>query len=145
MLKNGYLKEEDLIGTEHYRIANGDIQEGTKIIIRNLVIGNKTLYNVKASVVHTLSAPLLLGQSALQRFGKFSVDYSTNTLTLGEATTAHNTNVSSQINNNVDNKTKAQDTIAKKEEIASTEVGNTPKSCLDVTQTNTKLMNLRNI
>ena len=74
MIKNGYMKEEDLIGTEYYRIANGEVAEGTKIIIRKLEIGNKTLYNVEASIVHTLSAPLLLGQSAIQRFGKFSID-----------------------------------------------------------------------
>lgn len=83
MLKNDYLDEEDLIGSEYYQIANGDIEEGTKIILKKLEIGNKTLYNVEASIVHSISAPLLLGQSALQKFGKFSVDYSANTLTLG--------------------------------------------------------------
>lgn len=83
MIKNGYMSENDLIGTEYYRIANGEVAEGTKIIIKELKIGDKTLYNVKASIVHTLSAPLLLGQSAIERFGKFSVDYSTNTLVLG--------------------------------------------------------------
>jgi clan AA aspartic protease (TIGR02281 family) len=87
MIKNGYMKEEDLIGTEYYRIANGEIAEGTKIIIRQLEIGNKTLFNVEASIVHSLSAPLLLGQSAIQRFGKFSIDYSTNTLVLGSEKT----------------------------------------------------------
>lgn len=86
MIKNGYMKEEDLIGTEYYRIANGEVAEGTKIIIRKLEIGNRTLFNVEASIVHTLSAPLLLGQSAIQRFGKFSIDYSTNTLVLGGGT-----------------------------------------------------------
>ncbi len=86
MIKNGYMKEEDLIGTEYYRIANGEVAEGTKILIRKLEIGNKTLFNVEASIVHTLSAPLLLGQSAIQRFGKFSIDYSTNTLVLGDGT-----------------------------------------------------------
>jgi clan AA aspartic protease (TIGR02281 family) len=97
MIKNGYMKEEDLIGTEYYRIANGDVAEGTKIIIRKLEIANKTLYNVEASIVHTLSAPLLLGQSAIQRFGKFSIDYATNTLTLGNET---NTVNSTQTANN---------------------------------------------
>lgn len=82
MIKNGYMKESDLIGTEYYRIANGEITEGTKIIIRELKVGNRILTNVEASIVHTLSAPLLLGQSAIERFGKFSIDYSTNSLIL---------------------------------------------------------------
>ena len=90
MIKNGYMKEEDLIGTEYYRIANGDVAEGTKIIISKLEIGEKILYNVQASIVHTLSAPLLLGQSAIERLGKFSIDYSTNTLIFGETVSNYN-------------------------------------------------------
>lgn len=80
MLKNGYLSEDDLIGTEYYRIANGDIEEGTKIILRTIEIGKLKLYNVKASIVHNLSAPLLLGQSALSKLGKIEFDYSNSTL-----------------------------------------------------------------
>ncbi len=80
MLKNGYLKESDLIGTQYYQIANGDIQEGTKIVLRQIEVGKLKLYNVKASVVHSLSAPLLLGQSALSKLGKIEFDYSNNTL-----------------------------------------------------------------
>lgn len=83
MLKNGYLSEDDVLGTEQYRIANGEIQEGTMIIIRTLEIGSTSLRNVQASIVHSMSAPLLLGQSAISRFGGFSVNYATSTLTLG--------------------------------------------------------------
>lgn len=114
MIKNGYMKEEDLIGTEYYRIANGEVAEGTKIIIRKLEIGNKTLFNVEASIVHTLSAPLLLGQSAIQRFGKFSIDYATNTLTLGDeknpinANQTTNKNIESKENSEVINKQKLE-------------------------------------
>ena len=83
MLKNGYLSDKDFLGTEYYRIANGDIQEGTKVNLKTLEVGGQKIYNVQASISHTLNAPLLFGQSALQRFGKFSIDYSTNTLSLG--------------------------------------------------------------
>lgn len=55
----------------------------TKTLIRKLEIGNITLLNVEASIVHTLSAPLLLGQSAIQKFDNYSVDYTNNTLKLG--------------------------------------------------------------
>lgn len=83
MRENGFLKEDEILGTGNYTTANGDMVVGTKIILRTLQIGGKTLYNVNASIVHTEDAPLLLGQSALQKFGKFSVDYESGILTLG--------------------------------------------------------------
>lgn len=83
MIKNGYLSENDIQGSTYHQIANGDIVEGTTINIRELKIGNKVLYNIRASVVHSLSSPLLLGQTALSKIGKFSFDYSSNTLLIG--------------------------------------------------------------
>lgn len=80
MLKNGYLSNEDILGSEYYQIANGEITEGTKINLKQLSIGDIKLYNVKAGVVHNLNAPLLLGQSALHKLGKIEFDYSNNTL-----------------------------------------------------------------
>jgi len=75
MLKNGYLTESDIKGTVYYSIANGDIAEGTKINIQKIEVGKQTLYNVEASIVHSTEAPLLFGQSAMERFGKFTMDY----------------------------------------------------------------------
>lgn len=75
LLKQGTLDEQDIIGVQNYQIADGSIVEGTKIILRKVQIGNYNLTNVEASVSHNLSAPLLLGQSALARFGKISIDY----------------------------------------------------------------------
>jgi clan AA aspartic protease (TIGR02281 family) len=83
MLKNDYLLESDIKGSTYYQIANGDVEEGTTINLRKLKIGSKTLYNVEASIVHSLTSPLLLGQSALNKIGNFSFDYSNNTLVLG--------------------------------------------------------------
>lgn len=84
MLKNGYLKEEDILGTQYYSIANGDIAEGTTIRIKKLEFGGVTLYNVDASIVHELQAPLLLGQSAIARLGKIQIDPNNSTLTIIE-------------------------------------------------------------
>ena len=82
MLKNGYLSEDDIMGTQYYSIANGDIAEGTTIRIRKLEFGGLTLYNVDASIVHELEAPLLLGQSAISRLGKIQIDPVNSTLTI---------------------------------------------------------------
>ena len=75
LYKQGQLTEEDIVGTQEYMIADGTISEGTIINLRKVKIGNKELLNVKASIVHNSQAPLLLGQSALSRFGKVSIDY----------------------------------------------------------------------
>lgn len=75
LYKQGTLTKEDILGSGDFVDANGNISEGTIINLKTVEIGNQTLYNVKASVVHNLSAPLLLGQSVLERFGKVSIDY----------------------------------------------------------------------
>ena len=82
MLKNEYLNENDIIGTSYAELANGDITENTLIILRKVEFAGLTLYNVKASVVHEMSAPLLLGQSAISQLGKIQIDPATNTLTI---------------------------------------------------------------
>lgn len=75
LIKQGTLKENDIKGTARFSDANGNISEGTIVILRTVKIGGKVLKNVDASVVHNLRAPLLFGQSALERFGKISIDY----------------------------------------------------------------------
>ena len=82
MLKNGYLTVNDNIGNQQFQTASGDIQGGTKIIIKKIEIGGLILQNVEASVVHNENAPLLLGQSALSKLGKIEIDYNNSTLTI---------------------------------------------------------------
>ena len=74
MLKNGYLKKQDLCGSEHYMTASGEIAEGTAVRLREVDFGGVKLTNVKASVVRSQNAPLLLGQSVLQRLGRIEID-----------------------------------------------------------------------
>lgn len=79
--KQGSLTEEDILGKANFIDANGDISEGTIINLKTVKIGKKTIYNIKASVVHNLNAPLLFGQSALEKFGKISIDYNKGEIT----------------------------------------------------------------
>jgi uncharacterized protein (TIGR02145 family) len=83
MLENEYLSENDIMDTDYRQNANGDIKEGTKVNIKCIEVGGLKIYNVQASITHTDKAPLLFGQAALRRFGKFSIDYLTDTLFLG--------------------------------------------------------------
>ena len=80
MLKNGYLSEKDVKGKKYYQIANGQINEGTVITLREVKIGDAVLKNVDASVVKSQKAPLLLGQSAMERFGTITIDNVNNKL-----------------------------------------------------------------
>ncbi|HHT9079533.1 TPA: retropepsin-like aspartic protease family protein, partial [Flavobacterium psychrophilum] len=74
MLKNGYLKKDDIGESVYYSIANGDVAKGTKINIREVEFGGLKLYNISASIVHETSAPLLLGQSVIEKLGKIQID-----------------------------------------------------------------------
>ena len=78
LYKQGTLTDLDIVGSANFIDANGDISEGTIIQLKTVKIGDRILHNVQASVVHNQSAPLLMGQSALEKFGKISIDYQNN-------------------------------------------------------------------
>lgn len=80
MFKNGYLSDKDIKGKKYYQIANGEISAGTVITLREVKIGDAVLRNVDASVVKSQKAPLLLGQSAMERFGTITIDNQNNKL-----------------------------------------------------------------
>jgi aspartyl protease family protein len=75
LYKQGKLTQDDILGEAKFSDANGDISSGTVIKLRSVRLGNRTLTDVKANVVDNSHAPLLLGQLALARFGKISIDY----------------------------------------------------------------------
>lgn len=74
LIKQGLLTDNDIKGKVKYRIANGEIENGTKIILKEINIDGFILKNVEASIVHQLNAPLLLGQSAISKLGTFQID-----------------------------------------------------------------------
>ena len=74
MMKNGYLNSKDVVGSQKYMDANGEINVGTVINLKNVAFGDMELNNVRASVVRNQKAPLLLGQSVLGRLGKIEID-----------------------------------------------------------------------
>ena len=76
MIKNGYLTANDVVGSQRYMDANGDIAVGTVINIKEVRFGDCVLTNVRASAVKNQRAPLLLGQSVLGRLGKIEINNS---------------------------------------------------------------------
>lgn len=75
MLKNNYLNKSDILSREYYLTASGTIEEGTRIRLKSVRIGDFSLDNIEATVMDNQKAPLLLGQSVLSRFGKVDIDY----------------------------------------------------------------------
>ena len=73
LYRQGTLKKEDILDVEYFRDATGRVSAGTKINLREVQIGNKKLQNVSATVMNNINAPLLLGQSVLERFGSIEI------------------------------------------------------------------------
>ena len=80
LISAGKLKPEDIIGKTQMTIANGQFVNGTIILIRELKVGDLILKDIEAVITEAQTAPLLLGQSAINKFGEFTFDYSTETL-----------------------------------------------------------------
>ena len=80
MLKNRYLSDKDIKGKRYYQVATGELSAGAVITLREVMIGDVLLKNVEASVVGDQRAPLLFGQSAMERFGTITIDNGQNIL-----------------------------------------------------------------
>ena len=81
LYKQGKLTDEDIIGTSDFIDANGNVSAGGIIRLKEVTISNRTIYNINANVVNNSKAPLLFGQSALEKFGNISIDYKNNIIT----------------------------------------------------------------
>ncbi|WP_418637509.1 TIGR02281 family clan AA aspartic protease [Winogradskyella sp.] len=74
LIKQGLLEKNDIKETVKYQIANGDVNEGTNIILREIEVAGLKIKNIKATIVHEQNAPLLLGMSALNQLGKIEIN-----------------------------------------------------------------------
>lgn len=72
--RQGTLRKEDFLEKRQFQDATGRISEAYVVRLREVSLGPRTLHNVEALVIENMEAPLLLGQSVLQRFGKIAID-----------------------------------------------------------------------
>ena len=72
---------EDFLPGKNYVLADGSIVQSARFYVRTLSIGGLTVENVEASIGSKESA-LLLGQSFLKKFARWSIDNYSNVLTL---------------------------------------------------------------
>lgn len=80
LIKTNTLSNSDFIGTQKYVFADGSTAISKVFNIRELKIGNKVVKNIRASISDSIDAPMLLGQSVLQKFGKFTIDNTNHTI-----------------------------------------------------------------
>ncbi|MBK7094449.1 MAG: retroviral-like aspartic protease family protein [Saprospiraceae bacterium] len=75
LYEKGNLKYDDIIDYQQFQTANGQIETGLRINLKNVQIGDKiNLYDIEAVVVQNQLAPLLLGQSVMKHFKEISID-----------------------------------------------------------------------
>jgi aspartyl protease family protein len=82
LYRQGTLTNDDILSTEFFQDATGKISEGTEINLRTVKIGNVVLENIKATIIDNPNAPLLLGQTVLERFGNIEIDNINNRIIL---------------------------------------------------------------
>jgi len=74
LLENDLVKREDFVGLTKTMTADGSVIDNMKLIIKDVEIAGLHLKNVEAVVSSSSTAPLLLGQSAIGKLGKITLD-----------------------------------------------------------------------
>jgi|GEM_PF-3864749 len=82
LYRQGKLTRDDFKGTGDFIDATGRVSTSAIFNLRDVTLGGITVHDVEASVSASLQAPLLLGQSALSRFGTVTIDYKRNCIIL---------------------------------------------------------------
>ena len=74
MLENDYLNKEDILGVGTAVVADGREVKHLIISIEDIEIAGLHLKDVEATVIKGQQAPLLLGQSAIQQLGRYTIE-----------------------------------------------------------------------
>ena len=77
---NEYITKDDILGTGSSSVADGRIVDHVIINLKDIEIAGQHLHNVQAIVIDGQNAPLLMGQTAIQKLGR--VQLNGNMLTL---------------------------------------------------------------
>jgi aspartyl protease family protein len=80
LIKTGTIEESDWLPGAYYKFADGTTAKSMRFTLKSVKIGDKIVYNVPCSISNSLDAPMLLGQSVLKKFGKYTFDYKTEKL-----------------------------------------------------------------
>ena len=73
LFENDYLTKDDFVNVGKASIADGSVVDNFIINIREIEVDGVILNDVKASIIDTQEAPLLFGQSAIQKLGRIEI------------------------------------------------------------------------
>lgn len=79
--KQGRITSEDMEGVTEAQLADGRQVSVRCLNLREVELAGVKLYNIPAYIAENTDASLLLGQTAMSRFGSFKVDYKNETIT----------------------------------------------------------------
>lgn len=71
---NEYITKNDILGSGSSSVADGRIVDHVIINIKDIEIDGQHLHNVQAVVIDGQNAPLLMGQTAIQKLGRIELD-----------------------------------------------------------------------
>lgn len=74
LYENDYISKDDIVGLGKSEVADGSIVDHLEIILRDVEIVGLHLHDVEAVVIKGQRAPLLLGQSAISKLGRITID-----------------------------------------------------------------------
>lgn len=74
LIKTGTIKSEDWLPGAYYSFADGSIAKSARFKLKSVKIGNIVVNDIVCSISNSINSPMLLGQSALNRFGKYTFD-----------------------------------------------------------------------
>lgn len=93
----GLISDAEIVGTTQAMLANGSISTAYEVILRSVELGGFVMKSVPALIMTEQNAPMLLGQTILGQFGKVSVDYMQQEISLeyhGQTTTVSSSSLS---------------------------------------------------
>lgn len=73
LFDNKYLLTSDITGTKKFQDATGRITTKKIVNIKDIELGGLHINNVEASISESQDAPLLLGQSVIEKLGKVTI------------------------------------------------------------------------
>jgi clan AA aspartic protease (TIGR02281 family) len=73
MVDNDYMSTDDIYGVATMKQADGTTIKVPRVLLGKINIGGLLLYDVDAVISPSQNAPLLLGQSAIQKLGRITI------------------------------------------------------------------------
>jgi clan AA aspartic protease (TIGR02281 family) len=75
LLRGETIAENDFVGEYSYEFANGRSEKCKVYVLKSVQVGTVIISNVKCAVANNIIDSMLLGQSFLERLGKYTIDY----------------------------------------------------------------------